>query len=213
MSKVHAMAGEDFEWVDEECEGDDCKKMHRVIMKRHGAVEGPNSGFLGVHLTELTAELRTHFGAPADQGVMIGKVLTESAAEKAALQVGDIVASVDDQPVGSAAELSFAIGKLAPGASVDLGIWRKGAAQKVTAVLGERGAPAEKDVHKIVVICEDGDEDCEVKVAGEGMAFDCAGAENCEVNVECEDDECTCTANGEPIDCKELHGAHHHAGR
>ena len=31
-------------------------------------------GFLGVGLTELTPELRTHFGVPEESGVMVSKV-------------------------------------------------------------------------------------------------------------------------------------------
>ena len=40
-------------------------------------------GYLGVQLVEMTPDLRTHFGAPADAGVFIGKVEKDSPAAKA----------------------------------------------------------------------------------------------------------------------------------
>ena len=225
-SVIHGVMEHEFEWTDDDCEGEDCKKR-RIIIKGHGDHHGSGGhgfaffgegegkdhfrwvsdhkgGFLGIQLTELTAELRTHFGAPADQGVMVGKVLTGSAAESAGVEVGDIVTTVGSEPVGSPAALSRAIGTMEAGASVDLGIWRNGAPHNLTAVLGERKAAGEHGMRKIIVRCEDGDEECGADFDIEGIGFDCGGAERCEVKVECEDDECTCTANGESIDCEDL---------
>lgn len=49
---------------------------------------------LGVMVIGLTPELRAHFGAPNDRGVMIAKVETSSAASRAGLQVGDVLVGV-----------------------------------------------------------------------------------------------------------------------
>src|SRR5262245_50302044 len=63
--------------------------------------DGPmvSRGYLGVGLTDLTPELRTHFGAPEDAGVMVSKVEPGSPADKAGIKVGDVLASIDGKEV------------------------------------------------------------------------------------------------------------------
>ena len=238
MHRAHAMAGHRMAWDSEECEGEDCGNKHRIIIRKGdgvheihgggdftwvGAADGMHhgywfgagkGGFLGVQLTELTAELRTHFGAPTDRGVMVGKVVPESAAETAGLQVGDIVTTVDGEPVKFAGELSHAIRSREGGEAVELGIWRQGYAETVTAVLGESETGAPHVIHKVMTICSEDDEDCDVDVEFGDFetGFDCGGASECEIEVECEGDECTCTANGESVSCDELHLPHHLPG-
>ena len=57
----------------------------------------------------LTPELRKHFGAPGDRGVMIAKVEPKSAAEAAGLAVGDIVTEVKGEAVDSAEDVLAAL--------------------------------------------------------------------------------------------------------
>ena len=47
-----------------------------------------SGGYLGVELVDLTPELREHFGAPRDVGVMVGRVEPGSPAARAGLEVG-----------------------------------------------------------------------------------------------------------------------------
>lgn len=72
---------------------------------------GHKRGTLGVHLTDLTPELRAHFGSPADAGVMVSKVVKESPAAEAGIEVGDIITAVDDEEISSSRELSRTIRK------------------------------------------------------------------------------------------------------
>jgi membrane-associated protease RseP (regulator of RpoE activity) len=64
---------------------------------------------LGVMVIGLTPELRKHFGAPGDRGVMIAKVEPKSAAEAAGLAVGDIVTEVKGEAVDSAEDVLAAL--------------------------------------------------------------------------------------------------------
>ena len=48
-------------------------------------------GRLGVMVLGLTPELREHFRAPSDRGVMIARVEPKSVAETAGLAVGDVL--------------------------------------------------------------------------------------------------------------------------
>lgn len=99
-------------------------------------------GFLGVGLTELTPELRKHFGAPEDSGVMVSQVESGSPADKAGLKVGDILTTVDGDSVESSFDIGSRIGKIEDGHQVGLEVYRDGRAQKLTATVVERERPA-----------------------------------------------------------------------
>jgi len=104
--------------------------------------DGPmmRRGYLGVGLTELSPELRTHFGVPEEAGIMVAKVEPGSPAEKAGIKVGDILTRIDGNPVKSSWDLTAKVRKLDDGQQIPLEIWRNGKAQNVTAaiVLKER---------------------------------------------------------------------------
>jgi membrane-associated protease RseP (regulator of RpoE activity) len=104
---------------------------------------GPNvkRGYLGVELTELTPELRTHFGAPDNAGVMVSRVQPGSPAEKAGLKVGDIVTAVDGKPVASSFSLRDHVRKLDDGALVPIEVRRNGKVQTVSARIELRDRP------------------------------------------------------------------------
>jgi membrane-associated protease RseP (regulator of RpoE activity) len=98
-------------------------------------------GYLGVGLTELTPELRAHFGAPDNAGAMVSKVESGSPAEKAGIRVGDIVTSVDGQEVQSSWDVMFKVRRFDDGDQVPIEIWRDGKAQNVTATIVEKERP------------------------------------------------------------------------
>src|ERR1700730_13682853 len=83
-------------------------------------------GYLGVELSELTPELRAHFGAPESAGVMVARVVAASPAEKAGLKIGDIIASLDGKPVESSWDGRSRVRPLADGVGAPLGVWGGG---------------------------------------------------------------------------------------
>jgi len=99
-------------------------------------------GFLGVGLTELSPELRKHFGAPEKAGVMVSQVEDGSPAEKAGLKVGDILVAVDGDQVDSSFDVGSRIRNLKDGEQAGLEIVRDGRSQKLTATIAERERPA-----------------------------------------------------------------------
>jgi len=105
--------------------------------------DGPlmKRGYLGVGLTELTPELRTHFGAPEDAGAMVSKVEPGSPAEKAGIKVGDILTSVDGKEVQSSWDVMVKVRGLDDGQQVPLEVWRDGKVQNLTATVVERERP------------------------------------------------------------------------
>ncbi len=57
---------------------------------------------LGVHLVDTTPELRSHLGGTEDAGALVERIVSGSAAEEAGLQVGDLILSIDGEPVRDA---------------------------------------------------------------------------------------------------------------
>lgn len=182
-------------------------------------MHGAKGGFLGVELTELTPELRTHFGAPEGAGVLVAKVVEDSPAARAGIRVGDILSAVDGEEVASAGALAHAIRGHGEGDVVSLDAWRDGNLVTLTATLEEREGMARMMKRQVMVECAEGGEDCDVKVLGGHHAmhglhgFDCGGAEKCEIQVRCGDDGCTCLVNGEAAECEALPGFAEHHGK
>jgi len=95
---------------------------------------------LGISLVDITPELRSHFGAPKDAGVLVGSVEKDSPAAKAGIEVGDVVTSVDGEKCESSGEIGRAIRGKSAGETVSLEVVRKGSSKKLTAKVEERPA-------------------------------------------------------------------------
>lgn len=142
-----------------------------VIRSRHRLPPLPSGarGYLGVALLDLTPELRRHFGVAEDHGVMIARVEPDSPAGAAGVEAGDILTTIDGEPVGSHWQVVRAIGRRQGGETVDLEIWRDGAWQTITATLAERERP-QVDVGRFLLRCADDEEDCDELLLGDGFA-------------------------------------------
>ena len=95
-------------------------------------------GFIGVHMTELTPELRIHFGVPEEAGVMISKVVEGSPAEQAGVRVGDIVTRIDGEDVISGSVLGRKVRVKESHEVASLEIWRDGKRDEITVEIDER---------------------------------------------------------------------------
>lgn len=102
-------------------------------LKNTGKVE---RGQLGVVIQEVNYDLAQSFGLDKPTGALISNVLSNSPAERAGLQVGDIIRSINGEEVRVSTDLPMTIGALAPGKTITLGIWRKGKEIAVEVTLG-----------------------------------------------------------------------------
>jgi S1-C subfamily serine protease len=133
--------------ADPEMEGDgDARKIERrVVVLADGADGKPQiwesdggnvkRGYLGVGLTDLTPELRSHFGVPENAGVLISRVEPGSPAEKAGIKVGDILTSVAGAPVESSLTVRAKVRDAAGGAPLAIELRRDGRTQQANATI------------------------------------------------------------------------------
>ncbi len=61
--------------------------------------------YLGVSITEITAEVARHFGVRRASGVLVAEVREDSPAENAGLKEGDVITSIDGQRVRTPGQL------------------------------------------------------------------------------------------------------------
>lgn len=145
---IAATTGTAFADAPQEGRGGSPEKRREVVVRRGGGPGGPGAsvfvfgrGFLGVGLTETTPELRAHFGAPEDAGILVSKVEAGSPAESAGLKVGDIVTAIDGEKVGNSWEATAKIRKHDQGDTVALEVFRDGRSLDLSATVAERERP------------------------------------------------------------------------
>ena len=92
-------------------------------------------GVLGVMGGELTTDLAKAFGYDKQNGAFVSQVMPGSAADNAGIKAGDIIVSINDNPVRSFGELRAKVATMGAGKVVNLGIIRDGKAQAVQVTL------------------------------------------------------------------------------
>ena len=94
-------------------------------------------GMIGVQLQPIDADNAKGLGLPDTRGALVNEVTPGSAGEKAGLQVGDVIRSIDGAAVQQSSDLPPIVGAMAPGTKVTLGILRNGREKQVSVTLGE----------------------------------------------------------------------------
>jgi len=94
----------------------------------HGEVR---RGRLGIGIQDLTPELAKAFNINARRGAVVSQVEEGSPAEKAEIQVGDVIVEVNGKAVRSASELRNAVGLLRAGTKINLLLLREGERKQI----------------------------------------------------------------------------------
>ncbi|MGE0868589.1 MAG: S1C family serine protease [Kofleriaceae bacterium] len=81
-------------------------------------------GRLGMTVMGLTRELRTHFGAESQTGMMVGSIVPDSPAAKAGVQVGDVVVKTNGHLVDDIGDIRSAIARSKNGATIEIEVIR-----------------------------------------------------------------------------------------
>jgi serine protease Do len=90
-------------------------------------------GRLGIAIQPLTEELAASFGLSSATGALVNGVDQGSAAEKAGIQVGDVILKINGKEVVETAILQQIVSNLGPNKPVNLTIWRNNQKLNLTA--------------------------------------------------------------------------------
>ncbi|MEO0070671.1 MAG: Do family serine endopeptidase [candidate division WOR-3 bacterium] len=94
-------------------------------------------GYLGIRPQEVTDNLRRALKLEDKNGVLISEVLPNTPAEKAGLQVGDVIVEVNGVPPKGVEQFRQEIAEMKPGTKVNLTIIRQGQKKKIAIILGQ----------------------------------------------------------------------------
>ncbi len=94
-------------------------------------------GYLGVSIQDLTPNLSKGFGINQNDGALVGQVESGSPSDKAGIQAGDLIVSLDGQPIQSSSQLRNRIAGTKPNTKVSLGILRGENRLNIDVTLGE----------------------------------------------------------------------------
>ena len=120
--------------------------VRRVVESAVGGVHTVQRAWLGVRATAVDAETARSLGLDRPQGVLIAQINPQAAGARAGLQVGDLLLSVDGQPVSDQASLNYLVSTRRPGDVVTL-LMRRGSAapRALRASLGTLPASPPRD--------------------------------------------------------------------
>ncbi|HEY2970574.1 MAG TPA: trypsin-like peptidase domain-containing protein [Casimicrobiaceae bacterium] len=99
-------------------------------------------GWLGVEPQELTPEIAVAFALKDVDGVLIRGVLKNGPADRAGLQVRDVVLEIDGQPTRDGSALLSQIAALTPGHQAMLKVLRDSKPFELTVIVGKRPKPS-----------------------------------------------------------------------
>ena len=113
------------------------------LFNMEGQVVGINSqiysrtgGWLGVQIQDVTRELAESFGMKKPQGALVSKVMPGSPAEKAELQIGDVILEFNGQAIEKSGDLPPMVGMTPINDKATLKIIRQGAEKTVNFEVG-----------------------------------------------------------------------------
>ena len=94
-------------------------------------------GYLGISMNDVTPENAQFFNLKEALGAIAAQVTPGSPAANGGLKNGDVIVSLNGQPIANGGSLQLDVAQLTPGTHVSLGILRNGASQTLNVTLGE----------------------------------------------------------------------------
>ncbi|WP_415888918.1 S1C family serine protease [Neptuniibacter sp. SY11_33] len=113
----------------------DLTKQVMQDLIQHGRVV---RGWLGIEIQELTPSLAESFGLKKLQGLIIAGVFRNGPAHTAGLQPGDVMLTINDNPILDGRKSMTQIARLRPGQVVSVKVLREGKELSFDAEIGER---------------------------------------------------------------------------
>jgi serine protease Do len=112
--------------------------LAKKIMKALETEGVVHRGYLGIQMTDLNPEVASRLNLKDQTGVVVGKVLDGSPADKAGVQAGDIITSVDGKAVKDGKSLQQSVMGLALHKPVELTVFRDGKSKHLQVTVEEQ---------------------------------------------------------------------------
>jgi serine protease Do len=93
--------------------------------------------WIGITYTKITEDWVKNLNLPDSDGVIVREIMTNSPAEKAGVQVNDVIKAIDGTPISKMEVLRQIVQKKNVGDQIMLDIWRMGKTQTITLTLVE----------------------------------------------------------------------------
>ncbi len=97
-------------------------------------------GMIGVQIQNVDRDQAKALGLPRIGGALVNMVTAGGAADKAGVQVGDVILAFAGHDVDTSADLPPLVGSTKPGSRVDLSIWREGKMLSLPVTVGTQPA-------------------------------------------------------------------------
>ena len=107
----------------------------------------PQRGYIGVSLQPLDEGIAQSLGIPKNRGELIRAVTPGGGAARAGIEQGDVVVTVNGQPVTPDESLAYLVSNLPVGTRVPIELIRGGERRTVTVTIGER--PTEEELARL----------------------------------------------------------------
>ncbi|MBM4207701.1 MAG: DegQ family serine endoprotease [Gammaproteobacteria bacterium] len=102
-------------------------------IKKGGKAE---HGWLGVQIQDVTRQLAESFGMKRPHGALVAKVIPDSPADKAGLQIGDVITEFNGRPIETSADLPPMVGMTPINEEAKLTVIRQGETETVAFKIG-----------------------------------------------------------------------------
>ncbi len=108
-------------------------------------------GWLGVSIQDVSKDLAVYFELPDQDGIVIAQVLPGGPADKAGIKPGDVIRTVEGEPVRNVRALISRISKTKIGAEVELKMIRQKREMTLKVKVGERpsSTPAQQTLDQL----------------------------------------------------------------
>jgi serine protease Do len=102
-------------------------------LRKNGHVE---RGWLGIQIQAITPELAAGLGLNKPGGVLVAEVIPNGPASESNLRAGDVIVSVNGQPIETPKDLPKKVAATPAGTRINLEVWRHGKPWQVALTVG-----------------------------------------------------------------------------
>jgi serine protease Do len=101
---------------------------------------GSGGGWLGVGVSEVSADKMKALKLPEERGALLGKIVPDSPAAKAGLRENDVVLEINGQRIEGTEQFRRMIHEIPAGRTANLTVWRDGRSQSIKVTVGKQEA-------------------------------------------------------------------------